>query len=494
MRTIASKKRLNASLSTVVMAAMLLASCGGGGSSAGSGGGGTTVTPTPTPTGTTCSTADRQSFALATLQEWYLFPETLPTATTPAAGATVQQYIDALTANARAQGRDRYFTYITSIAEENAFFNSGASAGFGVRLASDATARRVFIMEAFEGAPALTAGIDRGDEILAIGTSASTMRTVSDIILAEGTAGVTNALGPSTAGTTRVLRVSGPSGTRDLTVAKSDYSLIPVSARYGAKILDLGGGRRVGYLNLRSFISSADQQLRDSFATFRAAGITEYIIDFRYNGGGLISTANLMGDLLGGNRSTSDVYSRTLFRPEKTSNDSIHNFAPTAQSVSPVKIAFIGTGSTASASELVINSMAPYLGNNLALVGANTYGKPVGQIAVDRAACDDRLRVIAFRTANAQSRSEYYTGLVGVVPNSCAAADDYTFPLGDPREASVAAAINFLSGGTCTPIAASAGQSGASATSGSASRTVSGPEMIIPLEPTAPQREVPGMF
>ena len=69
----------------------------------------------------------------------------------------------------------------------------------------------------------------------------------------------------------------------------------------GGEISD--GGRRVGYLNLRTFISTADPQLRSAFAQFRAQGVTELIVDFRYNGGGLVSIADLMGDLLGGNRS-----------------------------------------------------------------------------------------------------------------------------------------------------------------------------------------------
>jgi C-terminal processing protease CtpA/Prc len=130
--------------------------------------------------------------------------------------------------------------------------------------------------------------------------------------------------------------------------------LTPVSSRYGARIID-DGGKKVGYVNLRTFISTADPALRQAFADFRAQGIIEVIVDFRYNGGGLVSTANLLGDLLGGNRTTSEVFSFTTFRPEKASNNSTRFFSPQPQSVSPTKLAFIGTSSSASASELVIN-------------------------------------------------------------------------------------------------------------------------------------------
>ena len=84
-----------------------------------------TATPAPTPAPTPaasngCSLRERQQWAADQLREWYLFPDTLPAAISPASYATVSDYIDALTATARAQRKDRYFTYITSIAEENA--------------------------------------------------------------------------------------------------------------------------------------------------------------------------------------------------------------------------------------------------------------------------------------------------------------------------------------------------------------------------------------
>jgi carboxyl-terminal processing protease len=470
----------------IVMLSLTLSGCGGGdgGSTAATGG-----TVTTTPTGNGCSLLERQNWAFAQLNEWYLFPETLPATLNPAPYATVTNYIDALTATARSQNRDRYFTYLTSIAQENAFFSSGSSAGFGIRIANDATARRSFIMEAFEGTTALAAGIDRGDEILAIGDTPAALRNVSDIIAAEGTAGVTNALGPSTAGVTRTLRLSGPTGTRTVTVAKSDYTLTPVSSRYGAQVIT-DGALRVGYVNLRTFISTADPALRTAFDSFRAQGITNFIIDFRYNGGGLVSTAELMGDLLGGRRTTADIFSQTTFRTSKAAQNSVRRFAPAPQSVSPVKVAFIGTGATASASELVINSFIPYLGTNMALVGTNTYGKPVGQIALDRSACDDRLRVVAFSTRNAANSDSYFNGLASTVPVTCRATDDYSQPLGNAAEASTRAALDFLQGRTCTAIAAS-GQTSAAVRSLPAASNL---EMLTPLAPSPAQREVPGAF
>jgi carboxyl-terminal processing protease len=469
-------------VSLVTAFALTVSACGddsggtaptGGGSS----GGGTATSG--------CSLVERQNWAFAQLNEWYLFPETLPASLSPTPYATVDAYIDALTATARGQRRDRFFTYLTSIAKENAFNSSGSSAGIGIRLSTDLTTKKAFITEAFESAPGLTAGLDRGDEIIAIGDTPTALRTVSDIITSEGTAGVTTALGATAAGVTRTLRVTSPAGTtRTITVTKADYALSPVSNRYGAKIID-DAGKKIGYLNLRTFISSADPQLRTAFDQFRAAGITEFIIDFRYNGGGLVSTAELMGDLLGGNRSTFDIFSQTTFRPEKSSQNAVKRFTRQPQAVSPVKIAFIGTGATASASELVINGFIPYLGADVALIGTNTYGKPVGQVALDRAACDDRLRAIAFSLRNSANSDAYYDGLASAVKASCAAGDDVKYQLGDAREASVRQALDFLAGKACTPIAV-----GQTALAVQTSR----PQLLRPDVPTVEQREVPGLF
>ena len=219
---------------------LLLAACGGDGGSTSGGGTGGGTTGGGGVTGDQCSLRNRQVWAQSVLNEWYLFPETLPATLDPTPYTTVSDYIDALTATARGQRRDRFFTYLTSIAQESAFFSSGSSAGFGFRVSSEAVTRRVFISESFEGTVALAAGIDRGDEVLAIGTTPTTLRSVSDIIATEGTAGVTSALGPTTAGTTRTLRVTGPSGLRTLTLTKADYTLTPVSARYGVKVIEDG--------------------------------------------------------------------------------------------------------------------------------------------------------------------------------------------------------------------------------------------------------------
>ena len=432
---------------SLLVLAAALAACGGGGGSSNSGNvalpvsGGTTPTPTPTPSA--CSLVARQNWAKQQIDQWYLFPETLPATLSPAPFASVQAYINALTETARNQGRDRFFTFITSIAEENAFLNSGATAGFGIRLSFDSAAQRLFVMEAFEGAPALAAGLDRGTEILEIGTSAGNRQTVSSLFASGGSTAVSNALGPSNPGVSRSFLLRNIDGSETpVTVAKSDFAIQPISPRYGVQILD-NGGIKTGYVNLRTFIDSAEQQLIDAFTQLQNEGVTEIVIDLRYNGGGLVRTAELFADLLGGGQFATDVQSVTRFRPSKSANNDTRNFQPRSQSITPTKIAFITTGSSASASELVINAMIPYLGNNMALIGKNSFGKPVGQVGFDRPACDDRIRIVAFATENADGNADYFNGLAGSVANSCDAPDDLSLALGDPAEASTAQALSF---------------------------------------------------
>jgi len=472
--------------------AAMLSACGGGGSggSASSGGttgtGGSTGSGGSTPVSTaTCGLRARQDWAAAQLREWYLFPETLPASLDPAGYTSVDSYIDALTANARAQRKDRYFTYLTSIREEDGYYANGESAGLGFRLSSDTAQRRVMVAEAFEGGPALNAGIDRGAEILAIGTSAANLRTVASLFAAQGEYGIYDALGDDVPGVTRLLRISDRAGVRDISVTKADFALTPVSARYGTQIFD-EGGRKVGYVALRTFIETADPALRAAFARFREQGVTELIVDLRYNGGGIISIAELLNDLLGRDRSTGDVQGYTSFRPEKSANDRVRLFRPQPESIAPSRIAFIGTEGTASASELVINAMTPYLRARSALIGTNTYGKPVGQIALDRSECDDRLRVVALAVQNSARSAAYFNGLAGTVEASCAASDDLAVPLGDRREASLARALDFLAGRPCTPI---------SRTSGTITgQSLGGQNLLVPDRPTVAQRTVPGLF
>jgi len=457
----------------------MLTACGGGGGGGGGGpiGGAPTPSPSPSPTSAACSLSTRQAWVRNQLNEWYLFPTLMNLNANPGSYGTVQDYIDAIVAPARAQNRDRYFTYITSIAEENAYYEQGETAGFGIRLSYDSSSNRVFVIEAFEGAPALAAGIDRGTELIQIGG-----QSVSSLMASGGINAVFTALGPDTAGLSRQFVIRQLSGVQQtVTLTKTVFDIDPVSNRFGAKVI-LDGAKKVGYINLRTFIDPAEPDLQTAFADFKAQGVTELIIDLRYNGGGLISVAAFFADLMAEGRN-GQVSTYITFRDSKSAENEAIPFQTRPQSIAPTRVAFIGTGGTASASEMLINGMQPFLGSNMALVGSNTYGKPVGQIALDQPACDDRLRSISFKVENANHLGEYYSGLATTVPNTCRAQDDITHQLGDVNEGMVKVALDFLAGRSCTAISAISTQA------------VGGRQLLRPDRPRkTTDLELPGAF
>lgn len=479
-------------LALSVGTAALLVACGGGGGSSSPQPGTGTVTPTPTPTPPAtsgCSLSARKAWVLEQLQEWYLFPSLLNASVNASAYPSMDDYIDALVAPARTQGRDRYFTYLTSIASENAYYEQGEVAGFGVRFELDPSATRLRLSEVFEGSAASSLLLERGTEILSVAALGEPLRSVSSILSSGGVNALVQALGPDTPGTTRLMVVRDPSGSeRQVSITKQAFVLDPVSDLYGAKVI-ADGAKKVGYINLRTFIDTAEPDLRAAFASFKEQGVTELIIDLRYNGGGLISIAALMGDLMGEGHG-GKVFTRIALRDTKASLNSTYNIEILPESIAPTKVAFIATRSTASASEMVINGMLPYLGTNMALIGDNTYGKPVGQIALDRDACDDRLRALALKVENADQQSEYYNGLAATVPVTCRATDDISRPLGDPQEGMVRAALDYLGGRSCTPILTASATASVGVVKSSPARGA----LVRETPRTAPQHEMPGVF
>jgi C-terminal processing protease CtpA/Prc len=416
-----------------------------------------------------------------------LFPSLLDASVNAGAYATVDEYIDALVAPARAQNRDRYFTYLTSIAEENAYYQQGETAGFGIRL--EVNNQRLFVSEVFEGGSAIANGFDRGTEILQIGTPGAGLRNVGEIMASGGTAAIFDALGPDTQGTVRQFVFRDSAGVqRSANLSKIIYELDPVSNTYGAKVI-MDGAKRVGYINLRTFIDTAELDLRAAFSQFKAQGVTELIIDLRYNGGGLISVAELVGDLMAEGRA-GQIFEYISYRDSKASLNESYAFRSLSEAIAPTKVAFIATGGTASASEMVINGMVPFLGTNMALIGENTYGKPVGQIALDRPACDDRLRAIALKIENANHQGEYYNGLATTVPVTCSATDDLAHQLGDPNERMISVALDFLAGRSCNSIATAKTAASIAGVTRGETRAL----LTRATPQSTPERELPGAF
>ena len=412
----------------------LIAACGG----SGDGDGGSSAS---------CSASREKKFVFDTAREWYLFRDQLPDDVDPDQYATAAELLDALTVDARADGKDRFFSFVTTRQADDAILQDGQFVGFGLR--SRIEDDRLWLTDVLEGSPADAGGLTRGAEITHIdsGNGFVPMATVL-----AGDPELEEVFGPATVGIERGLRFVPPGGApAEVVLAKAVVTIEPVPEN-GARVLALPANPTVpvGYLALRTFTTTAEAPLREAYEAFRTEGIEYFIFDLRYNGGGLVRIAELIGDLNGEGRDRSDVYLHTLFNSAKSGQNSTRRFDPQPESVAPVRIAFITTGGTASASEIVINSMAPWA--EVAIVGEDTLGKPVGQSGFDASGCDLRLRLVSFRFTNADDQGDYYEGLAGNVPFACQAADDLTQAPGDPAEASTSEALAWLGTGACTEV------------------------------------------
>jgi len=432
-----------------------------------------------------CSTAALNTAVLATAQDWYLFADTIPAAIDPAAYATPAALLDAITANARAQGKDRHFSFLTTVTQAQQFYTSGQSLGYGFVQAVRGT--QLFVASVLAGSAAADAGFARGDEILSIGTSAADQIPMTTL-LAEGTLGST--LSSSVLGTTRVFqvrRVDGSVVQRTATTRVYDLDPVPAVAQPVLSVQD----RTVGYVQLRTFVETADPPLRQALRAFQAAQVTDVVVDLRYNGGGLVSIAETFASLLRANHAGDTMY-RMHLNARHVADESTTAFGSLAEAIAPARVAFIVTGRSASASELLVNVLQPYLGANLAIVGGRTYGKPVGQFAFEDKDCDAALYLISFQLLNADGTGDYFAGLpdANFKGASCAALDDLTHPAGDPTEASTAAALQWIATGACPtgpiPPAVSSALAAAAAE----------PPWTFPEapEPTVAQRHMPGLF
>ncbi|WBX72765.1 S41 family peptidase [Tenacibaculum pacificus] len=158
------------------------------------------------------------------------------------------------------------------------------------------------------------------------------------------------------------------------------------------------GANKIGYLMYNQFSSSFDGELNTAFAKFKNEAITHLIIDLRYNGGGSVQSAVYLGSMITG-QFNKELFSKQVWNskfmkaitPDKLENnftDKILNkdsngniiLDETINSVGMNTVYFIVSENTASASELVINALKPYI--NVKLVGTQTYGKHVGSITL----------------------------------------------------------------------------------------------------------------
>ena len=387
-------------------------------------------------TGTAACSADGQKqYVLDRLYEWYLWNDLLPADIDIANYASPEELVTRVTLDLGPQDTNGdpidLFSSVGSAQADSQFFGEGKFEGFGFSWRFEDQAQTDFrITRTFPNSPAALGGLARGQQVLTLNG-----RTVPDVVSNEG---VSAFFDNNATIDFEVQPVVGASfNTGDVSKAIVTIPPIPQSL-----IIDAGNGVNVGYIELSTFISTADPEFETVFANFNAAGVNDVILDLRYNGGGLVSTANLLGDYLGGLMAENLVFSSTEFNADRAAqNNSTKRFGRLGSSASLSRLIVIATRGTASASELVTNGMIPHF--DVLIVGDDTFGKPVGQVGLEF--CDKILRPTAFKLANALGDGDYFEGL----PVDCPAADDLSIPVGDALDPNMIAAMNYIQTGSC---------------------------------------------
>ena len=153
----------------------------------------------------------------------------------------------------------------------------------------------------------------------------------------------------------------------------------------------ISGSHKIGYLMYNGFYSNYDTQLNNAFGTLKSQGITDLVLDLRYNGGGSIQTATRLASMITGNLN-GQIFAKDQFNakvqeyfeandPESLKNLFTDKIGTTAiNSVGMSKVYILTSASTASASELVINGLKPYI--SVVQIGDVTVGKNVGSITI----------------------------------------------------------------------------------------------------------------
>ncbi|GGD83334.1 peptidase S41 [Emticicia aquatilis] len=414
-----------------------------------------TLEPTTTTTGTTTNTttspnAAANSWVYDQLKEWYLWSDKLPakdkTDLTLVTGKDGEDdikkyYFYSLLYDY--PNTDR-FSWIRENITDLTNSLSGVSTSFGfsrtaVYLDNTQTNVVFFISNVITNSPADKAGLKRGDIVLTVNGTQINGTNYATLISSNETA--TFGLAEYKNGT---YVLSGKTVTATKAVVQND----PV--QYW-KVIEKGN-KKIGYLLYTQFLGAYDDKLKQVFAEFKTKGVNELVLDLRLNGGGLISSADLLSSLIVKNPSANNVIHQDEWNANvKAKYPTVSNptkFTVQTNNLNLDRLVVLTSNGTASASELVINSLRPYM--DVVIVGQNTYGKNVGSITIKDDQTPARwawgMQPIVLRTVNSKGESAYGTK-TGFTPNYTVSDNVYPFkPWGDESETLLKKALEVITG------------------------------------------------
>ncbi len=210
----------------------------------------------------------------------------------------------------------------------------------------------------------------------------------------------------------------------------------------------------------------------NAFENFKDEGITELVLDMRYNGGGYLDIARMLASMIAGSEAIDKTFSELKFNDKYPDQNPItgrelspSRFTSSAPGIDsslrgtalPLlgldRVVVISGSGTCSASEAVINGLRG-VGVDVVLIGDTTCGKPYGFYGIDN--CGTTYFTIQFKGVNATGFGDYTDGFSppaaenpGVELPGCAVADDLRNPLGDANEERLSTALNYIATGSC---------------------------------------------
>ncbi|HZV93319.1 MAG TPA: S41 family peptidase, partial [Caldimonas sp.] len=200
-------------------------------------------------------------------------------------------------------------------------------------------------------------------------------------------------------------------------------------------------------------------------AQLKAAGITDLVLDLRYNGGGYLDIASELAYMIAGPTVTTSAtptpayFEREIFNDRNPFNvstaqattpfhDHGQNFTVSSSQALPVlglsRVYVLTSPDTCSASEAIINGLEG-VGVTVELIGTTTCGKPYGFYPKDN--CGTTYFAIQFQGVNNMGSGNYADGFAP----TCTVDDDFAHALGDPAEAQLKEALALRDSGSCTP-------------------------------------------
>jgi C-terminal processing protease CtpA/Prc len=211
-------------------------------------------------------------------------------------------------------------------------------------------------------------------------------------------------------------------------------------------------GKKVGYVMYNSFVISQDDLLKTAFATLATASIDELVVDLRYNRGGSVATAQLLAGLIAGEHATK-VFGKLVYNEKLSANNSDIEIINSNINLGLSRVFFLTTKSSASASEMTINGLKPYL--DVIQIGDQTEGKDVGSNLyydyIDSNGTKNPnhkylVLPITFKNYNGEGVGDYSDGLL---PNVSLKENLATLgELGDVEEPLLKKALEYISGQT----------------------------------------------